>query len=104
MSLAGARLLARWCPASRQREPDQAAFAWNGRERDPKLPPSRGGERERPLRLKPGGLSTVAGTQADWVIVATKLLLDAVGGERTGQVIRRAFARSTGALTLGGVG
>jgi|SRR3982074_3420171 len=65
MSLAGARLLARWCPAWRQREPGQAAFAWNGRERDPKLPPGQGGKRERPLRLKPGGLSTVAGTQAD---------------------------------------
>jgi hypothetical protein len=31
MSLAGARLLARWCPAWRRREPDQAAFAWNVR-------------------------------------------------------------------------
>jgi hypothetical protein len=32
-----------------------------------------------------------------------KLLLDAVGAERRGQVIRGAFVRSTGALTLGGV-
>ena len=35
MSLAGARLLARWCPAWRRREPDQAAFAWNVRRRVP---------------------------------------------------------------------
>jgi hypothetical protein len=27
--------------------------------------PAQGGERERPLRLTPGGLSTVAGTQSD---------------------------------------
>jgi hypothetical protein len=38
MSLAGARLLARWCPACRQREPDQAAFARNGRRRAPICP------------------------------------------------------------------
>jgi len=35
MSLAGARLLARWCPAWRRREPGQAAFAWNVRRRVP---------------------------------------------------------------------
>ena len=35
ISLAGARLLARWCPAWRRREPDQAAFAWNVRRRAP---------------------------------------------------------------------
>lgn len=35
MSLAGARLLARWCPAWRRRESDQAAFAWNVRRRAP---------------------------------------------------------------------
>jgi hypothetical protein len=45
----------------------------------------------------------VAGTQADWLIVAVKLLLDAVGAERRGQVIRGAFVRSTGALSLEGV-
>ena len=65
--------------------------------------PRWGGDRERPLRLKPGGLSTVAGTQSDWLIIAMKLLLDAVGAERRGQVIRGAFVRSTGALALGGV-
>ena len=37
MSLAGARLLARRCPAYRRREPGQAAFVWNGRERAPTL-------------------------------------------------------------------
>ena len=42
-------------------------------------------------------------TQSDWLIVAMKLLLDAVGAERRGQVIRGAFVRSTGALVLGGV-
>jgi hypothetical protein len=75
MSLAGARLLARCCPAWRQREPGQAAFAWNGRKRGPILLPGQGGERARPLRLKPGGLSTDAGAQADWLVVAVKFLL-----------------------------
>jgi hypothetical protein len=45
----------------------------------------------------------VAGTQSDWLIVAMKLLLDAVGAERRGQVIRGWFVRSTGVLVLGGV-
>ena len=45
----------------------------------------------------------MAGTQSDWLIVAMKLLLDAVGVERRGQVIRGWFVRSTGALALGGV-
>src|SRR5260370_920625 len=31
MSLAGARLLARWRPAWQRRGPDQAAFTWHGR-------------------------------------------------------------------------
>ncbi len=35
MSLAGARLLARRCPAWKRRESDQAAFAWNVRRRAP---------------------------------------------------------------------
>jgi hypothetical protein len=35
MSLAGARLLARWCPAWKRRESDQAAFTWNVRRRTP---------------------------------------------------------------------
>jgi hypothetical protein len=56
MSLAGARLLARWCPAWRRREPDQAAFAWNVRRRAP-IPLSSGdGDRECPGRLKPWGI------------------------------------------------
>ena len=56
MSLAGARLLARWCPAWRRREPDQAAFAWNVRRRAP-IPLSSGdGDREFPGRLKPQGI------------------------------------------------
>src|SRR5664280_2787307 len=58
MSLAGARLLARWWPAKRRREPDQAALVWNGRKRGPILPPHQDGERESPLRPKAGGLST----------------------------------------------
>ena len=45
----------------------------------------------------------MAGTQSDRLVVVMKLLLDAVGAERRGQVIRGAFVRSTGALTLGGV-
>ncbi len=38
MSLAGARLLARWCPACRRRESGQAAFVWNVRRRVSILP------------------------------------------------------------------
>jgi hypothetical protein len=53
ISLAGARLLARWCPACRRREPGQAAFVWNGRERAPILSPGWGGERECLKRTKP---------------------------------------------------
>jgi hypothetical protein len=53
LNLAGARLLARWCPAYRRRESGQAAFVWNGRERAPILLPWRGGERECLKRLKP---------------------------------------------------
>jgi hypothetical protein len=52
-SLAGARLLARWCPACRRGESDQAAFAWNVRRRAPTLLPLVGGERECSKRLKP---------------------------------------------------
>jgi len=53
-SLAGARLLARRCPACRRDESDQAAFAWNVRRRAPTLPSFiSGGERECSKRLKP---------------------------------------------------
>jgi hypothetical protein len=38
MSLTGARLLVRWCPAWKRRESDQAAFAWNVRRRAPTRP------------------------------------------------------------------
>src|SRR5664280_2068268 len=96
MSLAGARLLARWCPAERRREPDQAALVWNGRKRGPILPPHQDGERESPLRPKAGGLSTDAGAQADWLVVAVKSLLSRWGVKRRGQVIRDMFIRSTG--------
>jgi len=64
MSLAGARLLARWCPACRRREPGQAAFVWNGRERVLILSPGSGGERECPARLKPGGIEYRRGARS----------------------------------------
>src|SRR5664280_2571924 len=83
MSLAGARLLARWCPAERRREPDQAALVWNGRKRGPILPPHQDGERESPLRPKAGGLSTDAGAQADWLVLSATL------GEDDRVVVRR---------------
>jgi hypothetical protein len=63
MSLAGARLLARWCPAWRRREPDQAAFAWNVRRRAPILPPFVDGERELPERTKPRGVEYRCGVR-----------------------------------------
>jgi hypothetical protein len=38
------------------------------------------------------------GAPADWLVVVGKLLLDTVGVERRGQVIRGLFVRSTGFL------
>ena len=64
ISLAGARLLARRCPAWKRREPDQAAFAWNVRRRAPILPSCfSGGERECPKRLKPQGIEYRCGVR-----------------------------------------
>src|SRR5215203_7149097 len=95
MSLAGARLLARWCPALRRREPDQAAFAWNVRRRAPivlsdlwvgrgSVPG--GGNRE--------GLSTDAGCAGGLARSSDEASVMEV--ERRGQVIRGLFVRSTG--------
>ena len=56
MTLAGARLLARGCPALRQREPGQAAFAWNGRKRGPILLPGSGRREGASLTAETGGI------------------------------------------------
>ena len=60
MSLAGARLLARWCPAWRRREPDLRlpCGTWESASR---YRPARPGSREFPKRMKREGQSTVAG-------------------------------------------
>jgi len=60
MSLADTRLLARWCPAWRRREPDLrlSCGTW---ESAPRHSPARPGSREFPERLKRKGPSTVAG-------------------------------------------
>jgi hypothetical protein len=60
MSLAGARLLARWCPAWRRREPDLRlpCGTW---ESAPRYRPEQPGSREFPKRMKREGQSTVAG-------------------------------------------
>jgi hypothetical protein len=95
MSLAGARLLARWCPAFRRREPGQAAFVRNGRERAPiqlslvwtaigSVPSGRNRE----------GLSTVAGCAVGLTHSSDEAPV--MGVERRGQVIRGVFVRSTG--------
>src|SRR4030095_6902239 len=55
MSLAGARFLARWCPAWRRREPDLRLShgTWEGAPRHGT--PAGGGDRERPKRQQPQG-------------------------------------------------
>src|ERR1700690_2269546 len=60
MSLADTRLLARWCPAWRRREPDLrlSCGTW---ECAPRYRPAWLGSREFPKRLKREGQSTVAG-------------------------------------------
>jgi hypothetical protein len=78
MSLAGARLLARWCPAWRRREPGLRLLhgTWEGGRRHG-CPCSVVGEVAR--GSAPGGrnreaLSTVAGPLADRLVVAVKSL------------------------------
>ena len=62
MSLAGARLLARWCPAWRWREPDLLLLRGTGEGVSRNCRPDvSDGERECPKRRPRKGLSTVAG-------------------------------------------
>ena len=61
MSLADTRLLARWCPAWRRREPDLRLSCGTWESAPRYCLPGKGGEREIPKRLKREGLSTVAG-------------------------------------------
>jgi hypothetical protein len=95
MSLAGARLLARWCPAWKRREPDQAAFTWNVRRRAP-IPLSYPGMARGsvPAGRNRKGLSTVAGRAGG--LARSSDEVPVMGTERRGQVIRGLFARSTG--------
>lgn len=61
MSLAGARLLARWCPAWRRREPGLRLSCGTWESASRYCLPGEGGERETPKRLKREGLSTDPG-------------------------------------------
>ncbi|CAG6393572.1 hypothetical protein SCOCK_210012 [Actinacidiphila cocklensis] len=63
MSLAGARVLARWCPAQRWRDLDLplSCGTWDGVSRHSPSPEKELGERGFPKRLKREGVSTVAG-------------------------------------------
>jgi len=63
MSLADIRLLARWCPACRRREPGLRLPHGTGEGVSWYWPASRAGpsDREHPKRLNRKGLSTVAG-------------------------------------------
>jgi hypothetical protein len=75
MSLAGARLLARWCPACRWREPGLRLLhgTWEGRPRHCR-PVGWGGERERPEAETVGTEYRRVGVLADRLVVVGKLL------------------------------
>src|SRR5258705_7339102 len=99
MSLAGARLLARWCPAWKRREPDLLLLhgTWEGVPRHcPTGPRQRAivGERERPKRQNRKGLSTVAGHAGGPARSSEEAPV--TGVERRGRVIRGWFVWSTG--------
>jgi len=61
MSLAETRLLARWCPAWRRREPGLRLSCGTWESAPRYCLPGEGGERETPQRLKREGLSTDPG-------------------------------------------
>src|SRR5882757_3423868 len=96
MNLAGARLLARWCPAWRRREPGQAAFAGNGRKRGPILLPLVGWREGGSLTAETGGIEYRCGCAGGLTRSSGEVPAGAVGMERRGQVIRGVFVRSTG--------
>ena len=91
MSLAGARLLARRCPAWRRREPGQAAFVWNGRKRGPILPPWVGWREGESLTAETGGIEYRCGCAGGLTRSSGEVSAGAVGMERRGQVIRGMF-------------
>ena len=62
MSLAETRLLARWCPAWRRREPGLRLSCGTWESAPRYCLPGEGGERETPKRLKREGLSTDPGS------------------------------------------
>jgi hypothetical protein len=91
MSLAGARLLARRCPAWRRRESGLRLLhgTWEGgcRHRRPWRRKAPGGERERAVRRKPEALSTVAASAGGPARSSGEALV--TGVERRGRLICR---------------
>src|SRR5258708_9043933 len=83
MSLADTRLLARWCPAQRWREPDLrlSCGTWEGASRySPASVGRAGGSSSSVLSARGRGPSR--GAQADRFVVAVRLPLDAGGARR----------------------
>ena len=91
MSLAGARLLARRCPAWRRRESGLRLLhgTWEGgcRHRRPGAGGRWGGKRERAVRRKPEALSTVAASAGGLARSSGEALV--TGVERRGRLICR---------------
>src|SRR5215208_6360663 len=96
MSLAGARLLARWCPAWRRRESGLRRLhgTWEGVPRHCR-PVGWGGERER-LEAETEGLSTVAWRAGGPARSSGEAPV--MGVERRGRLIDELFARATGTV------
>jgi hypothetical protein len=102
MSLAGARWLARRCPAYRRREPDLLLLhgMWEGGSRIlPVRAQRRGGERESVVRRKPETLSTDAGPAGGPARSSGETSV--MGVERRGRLIGELFARATGIVPGG---
>ena len=93
MSLAVARIAGQVVPGAEVARAWPAAFVRNVGGRAPTLPPRRG-RREGELQASEtrGAEYRRVGAQADRPVVAVKFLLDAVGAERRGRLIRGSFA------------
>ncbi len=94
------RLLARWCPACRRREPGLRLPCGTGEGVPGHALFVRAGERERSKRRHRKGLSTVAGRAGGPVRSSEEGLV--MGPERRGRVVRGWSVRSTG-CSPGGV-
>ena len=102
MSLAGARWLARRCPAYRRREPDLLLLhgTWEGGCRYcPSVLNGAVGERESVVRRKPETLSTDAVPAGGPARSSGEALV--MGVERRGRLIGELFARATGIVPGG---